>query len=170
MKPIQTRYAGHFFRSRLEARWARYFDALKIQWEYEPEGFDMDGVNYLPDFYLPQVDLWAEVKPSWEDKALSEEELKKIVLLSAHTGKGVILLQGRPNLHSYVCYTVTLVDGEIKILSEYLAVNDYHNYFVTEKRFFVCMEDDGDYPVTEGTINACSAANCARYEWGKRRI
>lgn len=39
IQPIQTSYAGHRFRSRLEARWAVFFDAMKIDWEYEPQGY-----------------------------------------------------------------------------------------------------------------------------------
>jgi len=59
---IETRYAGCRFRSRLEARWARFFDAAEIEWKYEPEGFELDGVRYLPDFYLPSSETWVEVK------------------------------------------------------------------------------------------------------------
>ena len=48
------KFRGYLFRSRLEARWAVFFDALGIQWEYEPEGIVLsDGTHYLPDFYLP---------------------------------------------------------------------------------------------------------------------
>jgi len=36
---IPTRYAGCHFRSRLEARWAVFFDHMRIDWVYEPEGF-----------------------------------------------------------------------------------------------------------------------------------
>lgn len=51
---IETRYAGYLFRSRTEARWAVFFDALGIAWEYEPEGYDLGEVGwYLPDFWLP---------------------------------------------------------------------------------------------------------------------
>jgi hypothetical protein len=67
IKPIETRYAGCRFRSRLEARWAVFFDDLEIPWEYEPEGFDLPGGAYLPDFRLsmnhPDGPLWFEVKP-----------------------------------------------------------------------------------------------------------
>lgn len=35
---LTTRYAGCRFRSRLEARWAVFFDHLGIEWEYEPQG------------------------------------------------------------------------------------------------------------------------------------
>jgi hypothetical protein len=68
MKAIETRYAGCRFRSRLEARWAVFFDHLGIEWQYEPEGFEYSGgcppQRYLPDFYLPGPDMWAEVKGS----------------------------------------------------------------------------------------------------------
>ena len=61
--PIQTEYKGCKFRSRLEARWAVFFDAMNVRWIYEPEGFRLpDGTMYLPDFYLPDHDIWVEVK------------------------------------------------------------------------------------------------------------
>lgn len=59
---IPTRYAGCHFRSRLEARWAVFFDHLDISWQYEPQGYLVNGKPYLPDFYLPKADLWVEVK------------------------------------------------------------------------------------------------------------
>lgn len=76
MKAIETRYAGCRFRSRLEARWAVFFDTLGIEWEYEPQGFEVPVyefphampkrtdqiVRYLPDFWLPKQQIWFEVK------------------------------------------------------------------------------------------------------------
>jgi hypothetical protein len=51
IKAIETRYAGCRFRSRLEARWAVFFDALGFAWEYEPEGYELGELGrYLPDF------------------------------------------------------------------------------------------------------------------------
>jgi len=71
IKAIETRYAGYHFRSRLEARWAVFFDSLKIKYRYEPEGFKFDGECYLPDFYLPDLRMFAEVKPDASfDKAI----------------------------------------------------------------------------------------------------
>jgi hypothetical protein len=84
---IQTRYAGCHFRSHLEARWAVFFDTLHIKWQYEPEGFEVnwrlgdapsppkeinsiwvhDSFAYLPDFWLPDLDLRVEVKGSLTD-------------------------------------------------------------------------------------------------------
>lgn len=65
VRAIETRYAGYHFRSRLEARWAVFFDALDVEWEYEPEGYSLPSGYYLPDFFLPNVSggLWFEVKP-----------------------------------------------------------------------------------------------------------
>ena len=39
---IETLYAGCRFRSRLEARWAVAFNALGIEWMYEPQGYEID--------------------------------------------------------------------------------------------------------------------------------
>lgn len=75
IKAIETRYAGCRFRSRLEARWAVFFDHLGVTWRYEPEGFRLsNGVNYLPDFQLPELDTWVEVKG-----ALRPADLKVLV-------------------------------------------------------------------------------------------
>lgn len=67
IKPIQTRYKNYHFRSRLEARWAVFFDALGLDWEYENEGFDLgNGVWYLPDFCITSIDgslFYYEIKP-----------------------------------------------------------------------------------------------------------
>jgi hypothetical protein len=72
IKPIETRYAGCRFRSRLEARWAVFFDHVGVRWEYEPQGFVVAGRAYLPDFLLPDCGTWVEVKGSGEhlDKPL----------------------------------------------------------------------------------------------------
>lgn len=78
MKAIETTYNGYRFRSRLEARWAIFFDCLKIRWDYETEGFILDnGQYYLPDFWLPGFDCYAEVKP----KEFTPTEYKKALLL-----------------------------------------------------------------------------------------
>lgn len=63
IKPIQTRYKGFLFRSRLEARWAVLFDSLGLHWEYEKEGFSVDGEPYLPDFWIEEWQSFVEIKP-----------------------------------------------------------------------------------------------------------
>lgn len=56
---IPTTYAGVNFRSRLEAKWACWFDLMRWKWEYEP--IDLNG--YIPDFLLRfQKPIYVEVK------------------------------------------------------------------------------------------------------------
>lgn len=62
IQAIETRYAGRRFRSRLEARWSVFFDRLGVRWDYEPQGYMIDGMPYLPDFWLPDANVWVEVK------------------------------------------------------------------------------------------------------------
>lgn len=60
---IPTVYNGIQFRSRLEAKWACFFDLIEWAWEYEP--VDLDG--WIPDFVIShstyRVPLYVEVKP-----------------------------------------------------------------------------------------------------------
>lgn len=48
IKARPTTYKGCLFRSRLEAKWAAFFDLVGIKWEYEPYDF----TNWVPDFLL----------------------------------------------------------------------------------------------------------------------
>lgn len=83
IKAIETSYKGYRFRSRLEARWAVFFDHLGLQWEYEPEGFELNGgVRYLPDFWLPELKTWVEVKPVQPSR---EERIKGLQLAVARS-------------------------------------------------------------------------------------
>lgn len=88
IKAIDTRYGGCNFRSRLEARWAVFFDHIGVEWQYEPQGYVVDWgdwgneslepENYLPDFYLPGLHAFVEVKGD-----MAEKDLRRLV-------KGVI--------------------------------------------------------------------------------
>jgi len=70
-QPIETVYNGYRFRSRNEARWAVFFDTVALPYEYETEGFVLnDHTRYLPDFWLPSLKLWVEIKPD-EDNLVS---------------------------------------------------------------------------------------------------
>jgi hypothetical protein len=73
IKPIETIYNGYRFRSRLEAKWAVYFDAIGLKYEYEKDGFDLGSDDeqtfgcYLPDFYFPSLKTYCEIKPNQSD-------------------------------------------------------------------------------------------------------
>lgn len=61
MKAIETTYAGIDFRSRLEARWAAFFDRIGWTWTYEP----FDGDYYIPDFLIDgDRPMLVEVRPA----------------------------------------------------------------------------------------------------------
>jgi hypothetical protein len=78
IKPIETEYGGYKFRSRLEARWAVFFDTLGIKWEYEPEGYEFeDGTKYLADFFLPESNQFFEAKG-----VMTEADMHKIKMMT----------------------------------------------------------------------------------------
>ena len=94
LKPIETLYNGYLFRSRLEARWAVFFDSLNIAYEYEKEGYDLGPAGwYLPDFWLPVQKCWVEVKGADP----TESELAKVKGLALLGKIPVWLFKGPPN-------------------------------------------------------------------------
>ncbi|MFZ1008643.1 MAG: hypothetical protein WAN65_17515 [Candidatus Sulfotelmatobacter sp.] len=100
IKAIETAYAGCKFRSRLEARWAVFFDALPIKWRYEPEGFELpSGARYLPDFYLPQFNVWAEVKPFIPTEGRDHLKIQEFVLSKPDTA--ILILDDEPSYRLY---------------------------------------------------------------------
>lgn len=62
-----TMYNNRFFRSRLEARWAVFYDALGIPYDYEPQDHVLPAGRYLPDFWLPDHGCWIEIKGTRPD-------------------------------------------------------------------------------------------------------
>lgn len=100
IKAIETIYKGYRFRSRLEARYAVFFDRLGIEWEYEFEGFILpNGSLYLPDFFLPTFNgsMFVEVKP----KELTVEEREKCYQLCVGMETDVWLAVGTPAMRCY---------------------------------------------------------------------
>ena len=86
---IKTTYKGIEMRSKLESRIALFLDALNIKWEYEPKTFLLsNGHPYKPDFYLPELKQWIEVKGDIKDhnKEFSmrfvEENKTELILIS----------------------------------------------------------------------------------------
>lgn len=77
ISPIPTFYAGVTFRSRLEARWAVFFDVLDVPWRYEPEGFQCPSGWYLPDFWLPHHKIWLEIKGAESEAEIDPTDLNR---------------------------------------------------------------------------------------------
>jgi hypothetical protein len=81
-----TWYGGKHMRSTWEAKCAELLDSVGIKWVYEPQRFDLQSGlyynksikgkkvwTYLPDFYLPEFNIYLEVK-GW----MTEESQRKI--------------------------------------------------------------------------------------------
>src|SRR5438270_435970 len=103
---IPTAYNGVNFRSRLEARWAAFFDLCNWSWEYEP--IDLNG--WIPDFRLIGIDkTLVEVKPfeidpytilEGDDKGWLEVVTK---IEKANPPSQCMLLGGSPFFHEDQC-------------------------------------------------------------------
>lgn len=124
--PIQTQYDGYLFRSRLEARWAVFFDNAKIAYEYEPEGFDLNGDYYLPDFYLPDFQIYVEIKPFRKDVVHhvgdGNQWEKKCMKFRDYTGKAILICYGDPATELYhLLFAFDVKEGDSAGSSEWLA-------------------------------------------------
>jgi len=179
IKPIETVYKGYRFRSRLEARWAVFFDSFGMAYQYEMEGFKLEnGTGYLPDFWLPKVnlllgadtrDIYFEVKPKTD---LEKTAVEKVVTFSGNIKGSIILCFGDPWIDTRVCYITgnpndtyfvsdckfaAWQDGETvihgiaieKVLKELLGSNDVYKEVTQEKE----------------VINAYQTARSTRFEY-----
>lgn len=99
IKAIETIWAGRKFRSRIEARWAVFFQEIGAKWHYEFEGFEFGPHRYLPDFWIENVNLrttkkgpglLVEIKPVYPE----ENYIKKLELFSESIETPLALLVG----------------------------------------------------------------------------
>ncbi len=169
MKAIETQYKGYRFRSRVEARWAVYFDADGIEWEYEKEGYTLPEVGrYLPDFWLPRVKMFAEVKA----EKFSRIEGGRCYALARHSGYPVLMLDGPPDYRSY--YAIEDSDGRVNVECDYIVSTGGEGYYESESRFF-CSTGAAAWPTPgrEDWITAAihshaiDASRSARFEYGE---
>lgn len=99
IRVLETEYNGARYRSRTEARWAVLFDHAGYDFQYEPEGYDLESGWYVPDFWIPRLDAFFEVKPEnviieagyyCLERSLGED-------LAYTTGKDVLFGCGSPH-------------------------------------------------------------------------
>lgn len=164
IKPIQTEYKGYLFRSRLEARWAVFFDAVEIKYEYEPEGFKLsDGTMYLPDFYLSESKSFFEVKG-----VMTGVDMHKIKAFVAEAGIPVTI--GYSDFTFQACDnwtyegdavgSYTIADKEWSVLAECRECGK--KWFMGTNGFWDCQccnHYDGDC----GFKSLCNGDWCCRY-------
>lgn len=177
LEPIGTIYDCHRFRSRLEARWAVFFKKLGIKYEYEKEGFNLDGNWYLPDFWLPNQQCWIEIK----GEEPTAEEIEIASKLAHHSGYIVYIFFGQieipgadnENDGAYLYDSLELSDncqfwcecpkcGELGIEFEGRAHRLPCNCFDEEK------DRRGYNAHSEKLIAAYKAAKFARFEHGEK--
>lgn len=170
IQPIQTVYNGYRFRSRLEARWAVFFDAFGIQYEYEPEGYWLpDGTPYLPDFliYVRHRSYEDEYEPVYVEVkgVLTKEDENKLIQFPYP----LILLGSIPKdvweytdtfdqdnrFHSY-----TFIDGD-----------SYCAYFsISGGENWIAGFDHNEYDGGRAMNEALLYARQARFEHGEKPI
>ena len=170
IKAIETIYNGYKFRSRLEARWAVFFDALGIEYEYEPEGFSLDyGIRYLPDFALKNVRWRGEENPIYVEVKgvdfytdIKLDERVRIEMFAKH--KPIIVLGNLPKDHWGAfdkwgwdtLMSFDLLDGD-----EYPAF--FSKY---DDEIWLCGPDHDEF--RPGSVDeALSIARQARFEHGE---
>lgn len=181
MQAIEAYYNGYKFRSRLEARWAVFFDALGVKYEYEPEGFVLsDGRKYLPDFRVKcwgtrgqiwdkPFDLYIEVKGR-----MTSEDAEKIKLFSDIDEYPVLVVGNIPDRYqshdSSALGTYDDMDGvNIFPFNYYLIDGDYFGAYpaASEGKFFL-WGDDSSYIWNEEEVeDAYAKARQARFEHGE---
>ena len=82
IKPKKTRRYNVDFESTLEADWASMFERLELSWDYERKSFEFsDKTIYTPDFWIEDLDVWVEIKPTLEI-ALEEGAIRKCLKLA----------------------------------------------------------------------------------------
>jgi hypothetical protein len=173
IKPIETVYKGYRFRSRLEARWAVFLDALGTDWEYEPEGFELPGgKRYLPDFRVKcygyrvfeedsPSDLYIEVKGE-----MTEEDLERIKEFSKEYP--VLIVGNIPNSRRDLSFGLEY--GPMGAFSfEFVDGDGYMAIPTSRKRgkFFLMGPDYYDEEGAKRFDFALKAARQARFEWGE---
>lgn len=62
---VWDKHKEMFFRSSYEKLISDFLDILGVGWMYEPYQFDVGTTIYVPDFYLPDKDIFLEVKGYW---------------------------------------------------------------------------------------------------------
>jgi hypothetical protein len=176
VKALETIYKGYRFRSRTEARWAVFFDAIGLRYQYEKEGFDLHCGKYLPDFYLPDIEYWFEVK----GQNPTADEISKCSFLFWETNYPVLMASGPPSPEPQLLHVPLIMTDEEKsdgigsVYPRYFFADDRKN----EREFWLIDDaaeifwwlgpengpDHGKHPlVHSATKRAYEASRAARF-------
>ena len=70
-------YKNIWMRSSWEIKFAYFLDLSGYKWLYESKTFDLGNMTYTPDFYIPEWDLYIEIKGYWRKDAKRKFKLFK---------------------------------------------------------------------------------------------
>ena len=94
IQAIETTYEGIKYRSRNEARWGVFFSCLGLDFEYEPEGYEIihnnKKIRYAPDFLIRKQhefdqNLYVEIKPSANKEIIiTKDDEAKVFAFGRH--------------------------------------------------------------------------------------
>lgn len=191
VQAIETRYAGCHFRSRLEARWAVFFDHLKIKWEYEPQGYSLPSGPYLPDFFLPKINggVFFEVKADTDE---GHQDDLRWPQLAVSTMQDVFVAFGLPRPDSYDTLVYSEPNGSIEVYHPWQIDEGISCSWDNYQAFCICRDcgaigiqfegrsyrlncpcdrteqgDRGHNPDDPRILTAYEAARSARFEHGQ---
>ncbi|AUR96791.1 restriction endonuclease [Vibrio phage 1.232.O._10N.261.51.E11] len=121
------------FRSKTEAMWAALISETGYICEYEPNTFKTPLGWYCPDFYLPEVSMYIEVKG--EEPTASESE--KLIDVQTKTGCHVAFLIGMPETDSIgfmnCCFYLPIQNAVIPLNNIYKACNDKKLLYIAQR-------------------------------------
>lgn len=92
-----TKYGAIQYKSKLEARYACVLSVLGFTFKYEPTKHFDGKLTHIPDFFINELDSYAEVKPI----ALNQLEYLKAIKFAIKYRKPYILFVGAPTPQFY---------------------------------------------------------------------
>ena len=158
LSAIPTNYKGITYRSRLEARWATYFDNINYKFEYELEGYDLGRFGwYLPDFYLINTtNCYIEIKPTLPDRSY----LRKLYEFAKHIDEPFYIAVGTPSPDNIILYRfdITIENPPEQSILKYLHRDTTLCYFSTLKhgKPYINCPCEQSKPCHEYTMRAIS--------------
>lgn len=163
---IQTAYRAFEFRSRLEAKWAMFFDLCGWNWAYEPT----ERHGYIPDFVLGFRPTLVEVKPFFHMKDWSDPDKGNAIqkIIQSGINEPVILLGDDPTWISVSLTVAGDMAPAIGWLAEPISIDGQRDFEITRLHFGytegnrklgLCPLDSGWVNLIHNPPDNCQAKN-----------
>jgi hypothetical protein len=96
---METPYNGQVYSNQLVARWAVFFDTLRIDFESDtqPELLP-SGSRYRPNLFLPDFGLFVDIKPF---TPFGLPEVRRLWEFAVDLGNDTLLIVGSPKRHRF---------------------------------------------------------------------